>query len=100
MTYLFVVFARYKDEIRLPTWKQDRHRFGLYALDQGLERTMEGPKDPRPSKKLTMLVYRCPACQSFVAASRDRRLIEIAQSYHVCPESIAFAARNQQLKRK
>jgi hypothetical protein len=61
---------------------------------------MEVRKNLRLSKKPPMMVHRCPACQSFVAASRDLKLIEIAQRYHVCPESLAFASQNQQVTNK
>jgi len=61
---------------------------------------MQTPKDPRRKKPKQLIVLRCPACRSFVAASRDAKLLELAQRHHVCPESLAFASRNGQTPEK
>lgn len=46
---------------------------------------------PHPEPK-PLIIYCCPACRIFVAASRDPKLIELARRYHDCPESQANAA--------
>jgi len=69
-----------------------------------LERALETSRNVRrpklPLKPPPMIVRRCPACGSFVAAGRDPKLLELALRYHVCPESLAFASRNQRVKDK
>ena len=52
---------------------------------------MENRDGPHTFTPARVIVYRCPACKIFVAASRDPKLIEVAQRSHVCLESLAFS---------
>jgi predicted RNA-binding Zn-ribbon protein involved in translation (DUF1610 family) len=62
---------------------------------------MRSPKTPtKAPKRRPFVIIRCPNCGSFVAAGRDSKLLELAQRYHACPESLAFALHNQQLTKK
>jgi hypothetical protein len=51
--------------------------------------TLRKPPQPEPEG---LIIYCCPACHIFVAASRDPKLIELARRYHDCPESQPNAA--------
>jgi ribosomal protein S27AE len=62
---------------------------------------METRKTTRAAKSQEpLIVLRCPACGLFIAAGRDPKLIELAQKYHVCPESLFLASHNQQLTKE
>lgn len=53
------------------------------------------PENSRPFQQSKLIVLRCPACGSFVAAGFDPKLLQLALRMHICAESQAFAVRNQ-----
>ncbi len=53
---------------------------------------MKTPRKPPKPDQRPMIIFCCPACREFVAASRDPNLIALAQRYHDCPESHPHAA--------
>jgi hypothetical protein len=53
---------------------------------------MNSPRKPPKPDPRPLIVFRCPACREFVAASRDPNLIKLARRYHDCPASHVPAA--------